>query len=124
MGVDASYVYGYMAELDEIEWDIEFLRSKYDASKKVNKYYEHTYGDLIDWIERGEVEDLDEYEALGFKYEYPYDDQYLYFTHQDLAEEFPDRKLSEMDNLAKEYAKQRGVKNYEIFTWDEFGYFD
>ena len=53
-----------------------------------------------------------------------YDSRYLYFTHNELAEKFPDRRLSELDELAKKYAKQCGVKNPEVFEWDEFGYFD
>jgi hypothetical protein len=29
-----------------------------------------------------------------------------------------------LKQLAKEYAIDAGVKNYEVFKWNEFGFFD
>ena len=124
MGVDAEYLYGYMANVEEIEWNIDHLKSKYDVNKKANKYSEDTYGDIINRLENEEIEDWDDLEALGFKCAFVYDDYYLYFTHFELIDKYPDRRLEEIEDLAKEHAKQLGVMNYETFTWDEFGYFD
>ncbi len=126
MGVDANYIYGYMAEVDKVEWDIDYLKQKYDENKKVDgwlgEYY--TYGDLINMLENDEVDDWDDLEPLGLKCKYAYNDMYLYFTHFELIEKFPDGKLGEHEELAKEYARQSGVKNTEVFAWNEFGYFD
>ena len=120
MGVDASYVYGYMAKLDEIEWDIEYLKNNFKLDQDVIKAISKDDEEDVDYDDV----DLDDLEETGLKYAFVYDDQYLYFAHQELAKKFPDRKLGELDELAKEYAKQCGVKNTEVFTWDEFGYFD
>lgn len=126
MGVDADYMYGYMAEVSDIVWDFDFLKSKYDVNEVLTGYYsDYTYGDIIEWMENDKVDDWYEVgEELGIRIEYAYGDCYLIFTHEDVAEEFPDGKLKDLDDLAKEYAKQLGVKNGEIFKWDEFGYFN
>ena len=126
MGVDAEYLYGYMAEVEDVEWDFDLLRGKSDLNRVVSKWSDETYGDLINGLENDNVEDWHVLaDELGFIYESTqYDGQYLYFTHSELAKKYPDGKLSDLDDLAKEYARECGVKNVEIFKWDEFGYFD
>jgi len=126
MGVDASYVYGYMAEKEDVEWDIEYLKNKFNLEENLNGYLkEYTYRDLIEWIENDEVDDWDDLEEyLNVKVKFTYDETYLYFTHKEIAKKYPDGKLGDLDELAKRLAKESGVKNYEIFKWREFGYFD
>ena len=118
MGVDANFVYGYMAEFDDIEWDIEYLKNSFKLDQEIIE--------VLEGVGSKDLDDIDLYdlEEVGLERAYVYDSRYLYFTHNELAEKFPDRRLSELDELAKKYAKQCGVKNPEVFEWDEFGYFD
>lgn len=127
MGVDASYLYGYMAKSSDIEWDIDYLKQKFNLEEKLTGFLkEYTYADLIDWLENDDIDDwCDLEEIMNFKNGWAYDEHYVYFTHFELAEQFPDRQLKEMKDLAGEYAsKVIGVKNPEAFKWNEFGFFD
>ena len=125
MCVDADYVYGYMVKKDEVEWDIEYLKNKFDLNANLTGFLsEYTYSDLIQWLEDDEIDDWDDVkDHLYMQIENVYDEQYLYFTHFDLFEKFPDRRICEMGELVKEYARLAGVKNYEVFKWKEFGFF-
>jgi hypothetical protein len=126
MGVDASYIYGYMAKKGKVEWDIEYLKNKFNLNENLtgwlNKY---TYNDLIEWLENDEVDDWDDIsEIIGVKNSFVYDEEYLYFTHFEVIGKYPESKIGDFETLAKEYAKDAGVKNYEVFKWNEFGFFD
>jgi hypothetical protein len=125
MGVDADYIYGYMAKKGDVEWDIDYLKNKFDLAANLDGFLkEYTYADLIQWLEDDEIDDWEDVKSyLGLLIEYPYDEEYLYFTHFDLFEKFPSRRICEIDELVKEYARLSGVKNYEVFKWKEFGFF-
>jgi len=125
MGVDASYVYGYMAKESDVIWDTEYLKTKFNLEENLTGYLkEYTYKDLIEWLENDEIDDWDDVkDYLNVQLVHVYDESYLYFTHFDLIEKYPDRKLSELSELAKDLARESGVKNFEVFKWNEFGYF-
>jgi hypothetical protein len=63
-------------------------------------------------------------EIIGVKNSFVYDEEYLYFTHFEVIGKYPESKIGDFETLAKEYAKDAGVKNYEVFKWNEFGFFD
>jgi hypothetical protein len=126
MGVDASYIYGYMAKKENVIWDTEYLKGKWNLEENLTGWLkEYTYGDLVNWLEEDEVDDwYDIAEIMGMSSAFAYDQEYLHFNHFDLIKKFPDRKIGEFESLVKEYAKQSGVKNYDVFKWNEFGFFD
>lgn len=126
MGVDASYVYGYMAKKHDVEWDIEYLKEKFNLEENLTGWLkEYTYGDLIQWFEDDEVDDwYDIAEIIGISIEHVYDEEYLYFTHREIIGKYPDRKIGEFESLVSEYARECGVNNPEIFKWKEMGFFD
>jgi len=131
MGVDASYLYGYGADVNEIEWDLDYLREKYKdkLNEKVDVRYEWkpTWNELIENLaeaienEDGIVDVLEDIDAL---FDLNYEDEiYLTFNHKHIPKMFPDAKLSELDEVAKLYAKEIGIKNVEDIKWIEWGYF-
>lgn len=133
MGVDASYLYGYSLEDSNIEWDLEYLKEKYKDkmdTKALNCSWSSTYGDIIASIESyieedDEVDLYDIGEHLGFDYHsIDYGGSYIVFNHKHIAKLFPDTKLSELDEVAKLYAKEIGIKNVNDLKWMEFGYFN
>lgn len=134
MGVDASYLYGYGANINEIEWDVEYLREKYKdkLNEKVDSRYDWKptwdgfISSLSEIVENDDIdflvdclEDIDNLITLN----YTYDDIYLTFDHKQIAELYPDTKLKDLDDVAKLYAKELGIKNVEVIKWIEFGYF-
>ncbi|MGE7840626.1 hypothetical protein ACQKNX_07535 [Lysinibacillus sp. NPDC093712] len=131
MGVDASYLYGYGAEVSEIEWDIDYLKEKYkdkpDTFIDKERTYRGNWGDFISSLEEAikaneavseVLEDLDG--LLKIKYD---DENYLTFDHTHIAKLYPDTKLKDLDDVAKQYAKELGIKNVEVIKWIEWGYF-
>lgn len=126
MGVDASYLYGFVAENEAIEWDIDYLKEKYDIEENLTDYLaEYTYGDMINWLENNEVDDWDDLkDIIGLNSAFVYDTHYLYFNHKNLTNKYPEGKLKDLEKLSIKYLKDIGVKNPEIFSWREFGYFD
>lgn len=126
MGVDASYLYGYMAKKEDVIWDIEFLKEKFNLNENLTGWLkEYTYKDLVEWLENDDIDDWDDLvEIMGIKSKFVYDEDYLYFTHFEVANKYAQLQLGDLNELAKEYAKESGVMNSEIFKWKEFGYFD
>ncbi len=131
MGVDASYLYGYGADIDKLEWDVEFLREKH--KDELHKYIDETRYSKTTWIEfidqLEEALENDEYvsevlEAVGNLFKINYDDEiYLTFDHTHIAKLYPDTKLKDLGEVAKVYAKELGIKNVEEIEWIEWGYF-
>lgn len=133
MGVDASYLYGYSLEDSSVEWDLEYLKEKYKdkMDMKASVYsWSDTYRDIIAGIESyieedGEIDFYDLGDQLGFDYHsIDYGDSYIVFNHKHIAKLFPDTKLSKLDDAARLYAKEIGIKNVDDVKWREFGYFD
>lgn len=134
MGVDASYLYGYGAEVCNIEWDLEYLEEKYkdklDECSSDQYSWKPTWREFISNMKEA-VEDEDsiisEYlEDMNhlFHIDYGYDgDSYLTFDHKHIANLYPDTKLKDLDTVAKLYAKELGIKNIEDIEWIEMGYF-
>lgn len=134
MGVDASYLYGYGADVSEIEWDIEYLKEKYKdkLDEKINPKYSwsNTWGEFIDSLEvivANEDEDgtLSEVlEDISHLVNVNYDDEvYLTFNHSHISKLYPETKLKDLDEVVKSYAKELGIKNVEEIKWIEWGYF-
>lgn len=133
MGVDASYLYGYGAELSELEWDFEYLKEKYkdkmNESVDVRYSWKPTWSQFISELEKA-VEDEDtsliaEYlEDIGNLLDVNYDDEvYVTVNHNHLSETFPNARLCEIEDFAKLYYKQLGIKNLEVIKWIEWGFF-
>lgn len=134
MGVDASYLYGYGAEVSSIEWDLEYLEEKYKdkLDEHVNTQYSwsSTWREFIENMKTA-IEDEDEYGTVGEQLEdishlcnINYDDEsYLTFDHTHIAKLFPEAKLKDLEETAKLYAKELGIKNIEDIEWIEWGYF-
>lgn len=139
MGVDASYLYGYGADVNEIEWDVEYLKEKYKdiLDEKINPKYDWkpTWREFLQNLESAissdeDDEDYEEYELseilseIDFLFDINYDDErYLTFDHKHIAKLYPEAKLKDLDAVAKLYAKELGIKNVEIIKWIEWGYF-
>jgi hypothetical protein len=126
MGVDADYLYGYMAKVEDVEWDIEHMKGKYDLKQNLSGFLkEYTYQDLINWIQDDEVDDwYDVADSLGFRYGSDDEDSFIIIDHDHLIKKYPDRKLGEVEELVHEYLKDIGVSNTDIFEWDEYGFFN
>lgn len=133
MGVDVSYLYGYGAEIGEIEWDLEYLREKYKdrLNENVNPNYSwtNTWGEFISTLE--DAHKNADYSFIGETLEdisnlvkVNHDDEcYITFNHTHIAKLFPEAKIKDMDETAKLYAKELGIKNIEVIKWIEWGYF-
>jgi len=132
VGVDASYLYGG-AEVSEIEWDLDYLREKYKdkLEEKVDVRYSHrpTWKEFISSMEEA-IEDEDysliteHLEDIDYLLDINYDDEsYLTFDHTHIAKLYPDTKVKDLDEVAKVYAKELGIKNVEEIEWIEWGYF-
>ena len=133
MGVDASYLYGYGAVIEDLEWDIEYLNNKYKdkLNEKINpaSNWSPTWQGFIESLEEA-VNNEDSYlsEVLEdisslVNVEYTYDEKYLTFNHKHISNMFPDTMLKDLDDVAKIYAKEIGIKNVDVLKWIEFGYF-
>lgn len=131
MGVDASYLYGYGADVSKIEWDIGYLKEKHKDHLHnyidETRYSKTTWIEFIDQLEEAieNDEDVTEVlEAISNLLEINYDDEnYLTFNHNHLAKVYPDAKLKDLDEVSKQYAKELGIKNVEEINWIEWGYF-
>lgn len=131
MGVDASYLYGYGADISEIEWDIEYLKEKHKDELHnyidESRYSKTTWIEFIDQLEEALKTDDCVYEvleAIGNLIEINYDDEnYLTFNHNHIAKLYPETKLKDLDEVSKQYAKELGIKNVEVINWIEWGYF-
>ncbi|MEK4025284.1 hypothetical protein [Sporosarcina sp. FSL W7-1283] len=135
MGVDASYLYGYGADVSEIEWDLAYLEEKYKdkLDERVNEHYSWTptwkefVGRMKEAVDDEDysliTEHLESIDHL-INLDYGYDgDHYLTFNHKHIAKLYPDTKLKDLDVVAKLYAKELGIKNIEDIEWMEMGYF-
>lgn len=99
----------------------EKVDSKYD--------WKPTWKVFIDNLEEA-IEDEDysligeHLEDINNLFDINYDDEkYLTFNHTHIANLFPEAKIKDMDEVAKLYAKELGVKNVEVIKWIEWGYF-
>lgn len=133
MGVDASYLYGYGAEISEIEWDLEYLREKYKdrLNENTNPKYDWspTWQEFIDNMQEA-IDDEDyslvteHLEDINYLLTINYDDeQYLTFNQKHIANLYPETKLKDLGDVAKLYAKELGIKNIDAIEWIEWGYF-
>lgn len=133
MGVDASYLYGYGAEVSSIEWDLEYLEEKYKGKldDRINSQYSWSstwkefIGNMRESIDSEEYDEVSEHlEDINHLINVNYDDEYyLTFDHTHIAKLFPNAKLKYLEETAKLYAKELGIKNIEDITWIEWGYF-
>jgi hypothetical protein len=78
MGVDANYIYGYMAKKEDVEWHIEYLKEKWNLKENLTGWLkEYTYGDLVEWLEEDDVDDwYDIAEIIGISNSHVYDQEY------------------------------------------------
>lgn len=53
---------------------------------------------------------------------YTTDDTYLVFNHKHIEKLFPETKLKDLDDVARQYAKEIGIKNVDDIRWIEFAY--
>lgn len=132
MGVDASYLYGYGSDVDKLEWDIEFLKEKYKDKMQEKINPEYKYSGNWEYFITNLEQSIENDESLGETLEslsntlieiHWEDETYLTFNHQHIAKLFPDTKLKDLDEVAKVYAKELGIKNVEVIEWIEWGYF-
>lgn len=136
MGVDVNYLYGYGIDLENIEWDIDYLKEKYKdkANEKIDKRFDfsNTYYDFISELEESIENEEDVYELADllndmdnlYEIKYTNNALYLIYNHKHISQIYPNGRLCELDDLSKLYAKELGVKNLEDIKWIEFGYFD
>lgn len=132
MGVDASYLYGYGAEIGDIEWNLEYLQEKYKdvLAEKTKDSYSFTWGDFIRHL-KCSIEEEDYDYRTEYLYEIDHlldvnqvdDSTFITFDHRHISKLYPETKLNELDDVAKLYAKELGIKNVENIKWVEFGYF-
>lgn len=127
MGVDARYLYGYMTENDKVEFDIDFMKQNFNLNRKVNdNFYNSTYGEMIECLEKDEIDDWEEfYDSLNLKCRYvDGDGWYVCLEVTKLAELFPESQLKDLDAVKNRYLSSVGIRNPEVFTLHGFAYFD
>lgn len=125
MGLDINYVYGYCLELENIEFDLDYLKEKFKDNLNF-KFKDLPISKVISLIEKNNEDfdyDLiiDKAKNLNLRTEYVFEEWYVFFNHFDICKDYPYVKVSELDKYALHYLDTRGVKNPEKFTWEEFG---